>query len=120
MLKKTIQTMLGFLKIIILAALLVLICNGFVLRPILSAALGFYWGTDISIGRAAIDWTLPGVVFENVRVGNPYGFPRGDALDIERAVLSMKSGAFEEGILKPHSLEIIVRKVELMRRVSGH
>lgn len=120
MLKKTIQIALGFVKIAILAFLMILLFNGLVLRPMLSAALGFYWDTDVSIRKAVIDWTLPGLVLKDISVGNPYGFPRGHALDIESAVLSMHSGSLEEGVLKPQSLNIIVRKIELMRRVSGH
>lgn len=107
---------------IFLGALILLIFNSFFLKALLSSSFGLYWDTDVSISRAKIDWSLPGLVLSDVKVGNPYGFPRGNMLEISRLEMQFKAGqAFlSEGALKPELLEIYVKKIELMRRVSGH
>ncbi len=107
---------------ICLSALVFFLFNGFILKILLSSSFGLYWDTDVSIRRAAIDWTLPELVLNDVRVGNPYGFPRGNMLEINRLAMRFKGGqAFlSGGALKPDLLEIDIQKIALMRRVSGH
>ncbi len=113
----------GFLlKLFLLASLLILVFNGIFLKPLLSSWLGLYWDTDVSTRRAQIDWALPGIIMEDVRVGNPYGFPRGAMLEIDSVLMRFdsKHGFLSQGALKPVLLEIQIRKIALMRRVSGH
>lgn len=111
-----------FAKLFLLASLLILLFNGIFLKQVLSSSLGLYWDTDISMRRAEIDWALPGIIMEDVRVGSPYGFPRGDMLEIDRVTMRFdrKHGFLNEGALKPVLLEMQIRKIALMRRVSGH
>lgn len=109
-------------KAFLVFALLIFIFNGILMKPLLSSSLGLYWDADISIRSVRIDWLLPGVVFEDVQVGSPYGFPRGNSFEIEKVVMRFgKEKPFlNEGALKPVLLDIKIRKIELMRRVSGH
>ena len=120
--KKITQFFIFWVQLFFLIVLVVFIFNGFFLKPLLSSSLGLYWDTDISMRRAEIDWSLPGIVLEKVNIGNPYGFPRGDMLEIERATLHFdkRQGFLSEGNLKPVLLDIQIKKIALMRRVSGH
>lgn len=109
-------------KIFLLIVLMVFIFNGFFLKPLLSSSLGLFWNADVSMNRAQIDWSLPGIVLDQVKIGNPYGFPREEMIQIERVSMRFdKNQPFlAEGSLKPALLEVQINKIALMRRVSGH
>lgn len=120
--KKITRLFTSFVQWFSFSVLLIFLFNGFFLKILLSSSFGLYWDVDVSIRRAAIDWTLPGLVLSDVKVGNPYGFPRGNMLEINRLALrfNRKQALLSEGALKPDLLEIHIHKIELMRRVSGH
>ncbi len=105
-----------------LISLAIIIFNSFILKPLLSSSFGLYWDTDFIIGRARWDWTLPGLTMEEVKIGNPYGFPRGEMLQVDRIIMrfDFSKDFLVDGKVKPDSLEIQIKKIELMRRVSGH
>src|SRR5262245_60425743 len=110
------------LKVFLGLILIAIFLNGFLIKPLLSSSLGLYWDADVTIQKAKIDWLLPGISMEKIKVGNPYGFPRGDMLEIESVQMRFdkQKGFISEGKLKPVLLEIEINKIALMRRVSGH
>ena len=112
----------GFLKVFFLAAVVGIFSIGVLFRPLISSSLSVYWDVDVSMKKAKIDWALPGLVLDEVRVGNPYGFSRGDMLEIKQVLIQFdrQKHFLEQGNLKPALLEIKIRKIALVRRVSGH
>ncbi len=119
---KIVRFFIFWVQVFLLIIALGILFNGLLLKTALSSSLGLYWDTDISIQKAQIDLSLPGIILEKLKVGNPYGFPRGDMLEIERVDMRFdrSRGFFSEGDLKPVLLDIQINKIALMRRVSGH
>jgi|GEM_PF-3431838 len=120
--RKSTRFFIFLVKWFFLAILAVLIFQFFILKPLVSSSLGLYWDTDVEIQKIRWDGSLPGFVMDQVKVGNPYGFPRGDMLQIDRIAMrfDLQKGFFLNGALKPDLLEVQIKKIELMRRVSGH
>lgn len=95
-------------------------CCVFLAKPILTSVLELSWGVELSIGKIGWDGQQSVLVFEDVRVGNPYGFPRGNVLEIRRVEATAGDFFYEEKTVNFRSLDFFIDKIELMRRVSGH
>lgn len=107
-------------RFVLVAVALLTFFHFFLLRPIFTSFLEIYWGVDIRLERAWIDFRSPGVVLEGIHFGNPYGFPRGEMLEIGRAEISLAHAGYEAGALRLEAVTLFIQKVNLMRRVSGH
>lgn len=95
-------------------------CCVFLAKPILTSVLELSWGVELSIGKIGWDAQRSVLVFEDVRAGNPYGFPRGNVLEIRRVEATAADFFYEEKTVNFRSLDFFIDKIELMRRVSGH
>lgn len=109
-----------WLKLFFLSAILILILGCFLFKPLLASSLGIYWDADVSIQKIEVKWASSELILSEVRVGNPYGFPKGDLLEIDKVEIKWDKEFFEEGALKPQRMKLGVRRINLMRRVSGH
>jgi hypothetical protein len=95
-------------------------CCVFLAKPILTSMLELSWGVDLSIGKIGWDAQRSVLAFDDVRVGNPYGFPRGNVLEIKRVEAVLDDFFYEKKTVNFRSMDFFIDKVELMRRVSGH
>lgn len=95
----------------------------FLLKPILVSMLELKWGVDIHIKRVHLnfqDFQHPLFVFESVRVGNPYSFPKGDLLQIHRVQADLGGMEYHDRALNFARMDFFIDHINLMRRVSGH
>ena len=114
-----IKMIFGLLKLSVLAVILGLIFHNFTTRLLLTGFLRYSLGAPVEIRDARVDLLNTQIVFKDIEIRNPDGFPPGTLAYIPEMFVDSEISSLWEGHLHVETVEVNLSELRLARLPDG-
>ncbi len=113
------KTISGLLKMVFWIFVGALVFHNFTARMLLQAGLAYKLGTGVEVDSARVDFLRSRVIFQDIEIKNPEGFPQGILARIPKISMDFDIASLGAKTLRFKSVEVEASEIRILHQPDG-